>query len=249
MSYIDDRNAFLDKLIIDFERDFNSFGRKFKRMLVEFISAGFTTHDDAIRWFAGTGFTDTALDVVARYEGILDLTKDLSKQLGLRFVLPSSGYAMLELLQRNKVAELLGSSENIIRAVTDAAFRYGQGGESLASIIADMGVDVDAWTRRLTTEAFTGASIFERTSKFQLFKRAGIEKYFYAGPVDSKNRDVCRHTLSDARQETGWTIGEIASSETPFIGAGGYNCRHEWLAFVPSADALIDEMAKDAGII
>ena len=59
MSYIDDRNAVLDKLVIDFERDFNSFGRKFKRMLTEFISAGFTTHDDAVRWFAGTGQTDS----------------------------------------------------------------------------------------------------------------------------------------------------------------------------------------------
>ena len=248
MSYIDDRNAFLDKLVIEFEKEFNQFGRKFKRMLAEFISQGFHTHDDAIRFFAGTGFTDTVLNVVGKYEEALKVTQDLSKELGLRFVLPETGYAILELMQQNKVAEILGSSENIIRTVTDAAFRYGQGGESLNNIIADLTLAVDDFTRRVTTEAFTGASMFERSSKLQLYQANDIDLYFYSGPVDSKNREVCANTLGDSRQYKGWTLDEIATSETPFIACGGYNCRHEWLAFVPGARDLVDEMRADAGL-
>jgi hypothetical protein len=248
MSYIDDRIYTLEALIAEFERDFNAYGRQFKRMLSEFIAQGFSTHAEVVAWFAGTGYMDTASAVVAKYSQVLDLTRDLAKQTGIRFMLPRAGLDMLALLQENKIAELLGSAEPIIRSVTDAAFRYGMGGESLESIIADMGLEVDAWTRRLSTEAFTGATIFERTSKFQLFENAGINKYFYSGPVDSKNREECAGTLGDNRQYTGWTMDEIADSQTPFIVGGGYNCRHEWLPFVEGAYDLIEEMAKDAGL-
>ena len=82
-----------------------------------------------------------------------------------------------------------------------------------------------------------------------IIKQLEVKKYFYAGPVDSKNRDICADILSSSLQTTGWTMADIQGSGASFIGGGGYNCRHEWLPFVEGADALLEEMKRDAGII
>ncbi len=248
MSYIDNRNKILDGLVAEFEREFSSYGTKLKRMVEQFIRQGFTSREEAIRFFAGTGYVDVVNSMISKYDGVLDITRQMSKEIGVPFVLPNTAPGILNLIKDNKVQTLLGANNQIMNTINDSALRFGLGEQSLRTIITDLSSQIDDFTRRLSTEAFTGASIYERTSKLQLFEEAGIELYFYSGPVDSKNRPSCETTLGDSRQSSGWTIDDIVTSSTPFIGAGGYNCRHEWLAFVPGADALVKEMQRDAGI-
>jgi len=249
MSYIDNRNEILNDLIAEFEREFAAYGTKLKRMIEQFIRQGFTSHEEVIRFFAGTGYVDVVNSMIAKYDRVLDVAKQMSTEIGIPFVLPKTAPTILSLIKENKVQTLLNANNQIMNTINDSALRFGLGEQSLRTIVTDITSQIDDFTRRLSTEAFTGASIYERTAKMQLFKQAEIELYFYSGPVDSKNRDSCTNTLADSRQDTGWTMGDIASSETPFIGCGGYNCRHEWLAFVPGADALIKEMQKDIGTI
>ena len=249
MSYIDNRNKILDDLIAEFEREFASYGTKLKRMVEEFIRRGFTSREEAIRFFAGTGYVDVVNSMISKYDGVLDITRQMSKEIGVPFVLPKTAPGILSLIKDNKVQTLLNANNQIMNTINDSALRFGLGEQSLRTIVNGLSSSIDDFTRRLSTEAFTGASIYERTTKMQLFEEAGIELYFYSGPVDDDNRDECAGTLADPLQGTGWTMDDIASSETPFIGAGGYNCRHEWLALVPGADDLIKEMQKDAGIV
>ena len=254
MSYIDNRNKILNDLIAEFEREFAAYGTKLKRMVEEFIRQGFTSREEAIRFFAGTGYVDVVNSMIAKYDGVLEITRQMSKEIGIPFVLPKTAPGILNLIKDNKVQTLLGANNQIMNTINDSALRFGLGEQSLRTIVTGLSSQIDDFTRRLSTEAFTGASIYERTSKFQLFQEAEIELFFYFGPYipgpgPGTNRPVCQATLEDPRQGTGWTIADIASSETPFIGAGGYNCRHEWLAFVPGADALVKEMQKDANII
>lgn len=248
MSYIDNRNKILNDLIAEFEREFAAYGTKLKRMVEQFIRQGFTSREEAIRFFAGTGYVDVVNSMIAKYDGVMEITRQMSKEIGIPFVLPKTAPGILSLIKDNKVQTLLGANNQIMNTINDSALRFGLGEQSLRTIVTGLSSQIDDFTRRLSTEAFTGASIYERTSKMQLFEEAGIELYFYSGPVDSHNRDECAATLGDSRQSTGWTIADIASSETPFIGAGGYNCRHEWLAMVPGADALVKEMQRDVGI-
>jgi len=107
---------------------------------------------------------------------------------------------------------------------------------------------IDTAGRRIATEALTGASMYDRTIKFEQFKHADVELYYYDGPIDKDNRPACSGTLVDPRQSTGWTLAEVQGSMTPFITCGGYNCRHEWLPFVEGLDDLVKDMQRDAGI-
>ena len=101
MSYLDERLAKLDHLAVEFEKEFNSFSKTLRRMLVQFISQGTVSHTETIAFFATTGYLDVASSVVAKYEDVLEITKDLVDELGMKFVLPSSGIEMLNIFQEN----------------------------------------------------------------------------------------------------------------------------------------------------
>ena len=118
----------------------------------------------------------------------------------------------------------------------------------VSTIIAELSKGVDAVGRRVVAEAVTGASIYDRTIKYQQFTNSEVKLYFYEGPYDKVTRDVCISTIRDPRQSTGWTMADIQGSETPFITCGGYNCRHEWLPMVEGLESAIKDMQKDAGI-
>lgn len=248
MSYIDNRNIILNDLIAEFEREFAAYGTKLKRMVEQFIRQGFTSHEEAIRFFAGTGYVDVVSSMIAKYDGVIEITKQMSKEIGIPFVLPKTAPGILRLIKKNKVQTLLNANNQIMNTINDSALRFGLGEQSLRTIITDLTPQIDVFTRRLSTEAFTGASIYERTSKMQLFQEAEIELFFYSGPVDKDNRDECAETLGSEKQYSGWTMADIAASSTPFISCGKYNCRHEWMAFVPETHDLVTEMQKDAGI-
>lgn len=245
---MDDKVIFFDDLLSQYELEFQAFSTQLKRMLSVFIQGGPHTSAEVTAFFEGTGFDAVANGFVAKYKSVIDYTKQVSKASGIPMVLPDRSLSLLSLYKDNQVQKILGASEEIMRTVTDASFRYGIGESKLNTIINELSAVIDTTGRRIVTEAVTGASIYDRTIKFEQFKHADVEKYFYDGPVDSKNRDECAATLGDGRQSTGWTIADIQSSQTPFTTCGGYNCRHEWLPMVPGLDDLIKDMQKDAGI-
>ena len=249
MALFDEKNKVFDALLADYEKEFQSFSTQIKRQLSEFIQGGPYTKTEVTTWFIEqNGMDALAQGFVDKYSDVLDYTRQVSREAGIKFVLPQRSADIIGLYQQNQVSNILGSSEEIIKTVTDASLRYGIGEQRLNTIIADLERTVDTVGRRMVTEAFTGASVYDRTVKFEQFQNAGIELYFYSGPLDDVTRDVCVATLSDPLQATGWTLAQIQDSGTPFGSGGGYNCRHEWLPFVPGLDDLIKDMQKDAGI-
>jgi hypothetical protein len=206
------------------------------------------TRGQIIEVFAGTGYLDYINGFVDRFEESIKYSVAIADELGLKYVLPRSSMAFLEILKENELAKFLSASETIYSSITEAGILYGMEGYSLDQAISFIGSQVDVLGRRVAAEAFTGASMYERAVRSEQYKASGIELYFYDGPNDDRTRDVCLETLGDSRQGTGWTRAEANASSTPMISGGGYNCRHDWLPFVPEADALIEEMKKEAGI-
>ena len=248
MSYTTEKAAIFDKLLLDYEREFAQFSVGLKRMLAELIQTGPLTKSEVIAFFSESGMMDVASSFVNRYDEVIDFTAMISKKTGIPLVLPERSLVLLELYKQNQVQNILGASESIMKTVTDASFRYGIGESKMSTIIKELDEIVNVAGRRIVSEAYTGASIYDRTVKYEQFTNAEVELYFYDGPLDKVTRDVCRTTLSNSKQFSGWTIEDIRGSGTPFAVCGGYGCRHEWLPFVEGLDDLIKGMQKDAGI-
>jgi len=249
LSLTDDKATFFDDLLAQYERDFEAFSRELKRLLGPFIRTGPHTAAEVRAFFQGTGINEVAANFVNQYDTVIQYTQQVATQAGIPLVLPERSLTILSLFKDNQVQNILNASIPIQQNILDASFRYGIEESRLGTIIAELSRDIDIAGRRIISEAFTGASMYDRTIKFGQFKNAGVDLYFYDGPVDGKNRKACEITLGDSRQSTGWTLDGIAGSETPFIACGGYNCRHEWLPFVSGLDDLIKEMQRDAGIV
>jgi hypothetical protein len=245
MGIIDDKEKFFNALLSDYERAFASYMTGLEKILPGFVRGGPYSRAEVEVFVGESGLNKLANEMVSKYDDVIDYTKDVAKVTGIPVVLPERSQAMLALWKDNQVNKL-SKTQSIVDSVTDASFRHGIGEVPLKTIIKDLQETITTQGRRLITEAHTGANMYERTIKFQQFENAGVELYFYDGPTDSRNRDECASTLSDPRQSTGWTIQEIGGSETPFIACGGYNCRHEWLPFIPELDAEIERMYKNA---
>ena len=248
MSLLNDKNQIFDKLLSDYEAEFAQFSTVLKRLLSEFIMTGPHTKEEVVAFFSGTGLTEVAQGFVNKYDDVIEYTKQVSLQTGIPLVLPESSLNVLALYKENQVQNILGASESIMKAVTDASLRYGIGESKIGTIVSELNTIVDEAGRRIVTEALTGASIYDRTLKYEQFTNSGVELYFYSGPLDNVTRAVCQETLSDPRQYSGWTIEDIQSSSTPFSVCGGYNCRHEWLPMVKGTYDLVREMQREAGV-
>jgi hypothetical protein len=244
---MDDKVKFFDDLLASYELEFEKFGRELKRSLSAFIQSGPHTKAEVGAWFKLSGADRVAQSFINKYDSVIEYTRQVSIESGIPLVLPDRSLNLLTLYKENQMLDILGSAEPILKNVADASFRYGIGEARLETIINELGAVINDTGRRIVTEAVTGASIYDRTIKFEQFRHAGIELYFYDGPYQpgtgpGANRPACRETLEDPRQSTGWTMADIQSSQTPFITGGGYNCRHEWLPMVPELKEELEEV-------
>lgn len=168
---------------------------------------------------------------VRNQEGI-KYTKQIADEIGVKFVLTKQGIRNFDLIRE---MNLKGMSDNMALYINDIR-KFGLmsqlEGKSLAAIQEGLGERFATMGRRLSTEAYTGIGNADATLKKDFYEQAGVELYEYLGPSDGKTRPECQATLDDPRQETGWTLEEIAASNTPFIERGGFNCRHDWVAWV-----------------
>ncbi len=230
----------LDSMIKDFERDFGQFSLAVRQQLSALLRRGPIDRDLLTQAFSESGYEQMVNDFVSKYDEVVKFTGDLAKDLGIKLTLPEKSLALLEMIQEQNQGIMIASSESIKNSLLDAGLRYTVEGQPLDVIISDMMDDITDFGRRLSTEAFTGASIFDRTLRNEFFDEAGIELFEYVGPDDEVTRDTCKEVLHDPRQETGWTREDINDSPVSFIECGGYNCRHDWMPFIEGLDKNAD---------
>jgi len=235
------KNNYLDDLLIEFEKEFTALSRYIKPRLAALIRQGVPTREAVAAVFDEAGYTQLVQGLIDKYDELIKYGAALGKAAGIPLVLTERSLALLELIKETEFDKILGSRESIINTIIDAGLRREIEGADLRGIIADIESKVEELGRRIGAEAHTGASIFDRTIKSEQFKEAGIELFVYVGPNDEVTRDSCKSILGDPRQHIGWTRDEIDASEVSFITGGGYNCRHEFLPFVPEVDALVEE--------
>ncbi len=100
------------------------------------------------------------------------------------------------------------------------------------------------------TLASTAVSTYYRTIHARGFERIQQEnpelqlRYSYEGPVDKLTRPWCAKVARQSRSGKTWTRQQIdalvndpergkGQPPQPFYTGGGYNCRHQWILFIP----------------
>ena len=227
---INSKNKKIDSLLLEFEKEIATFSGKLKNSLRKLVSENKLTRDSVLGSFEYLGFDDIAEEFIDKYSELFTFSKQLSKAVGYDFKLSSNSLAVLEEISLNDSMTLLTSKDVIANNILRTGLQAQIEKKSLNQIVAELSKEIDSVGRRLSTEAFTGISNFERSLKSIQFRESGIEKYIYFGPVSK--RESCKAVLADARQGTGWTREEINASPVDFVSGGGWNCRHEFLPYV-----------------
>ena len=229
---LEQKNAHIDKLVAQFEKDIGKFTKGLSGDLMDLFNAGRFDKQYITALFTEHGFDKLAVDFIDRNNELFKYARDISGELGIGFKLGEKSLNLLSRVADANLGKILGSRDAIVNSIIDAGLQSEIQKLPFKQVVARLNESVTELGRRINTEAFTGISIFDRTVRAEQLDNAGITKYVYLGPFDNKTRDACRQVLESPYQETGWTLDQIRQSSVDFIGGGGYNCRHEWMAFV-----------------
>lgn len=221
----------IDDILARFEKSFNQLTTQFSAAMKEQIKLGVLERADIVGLLEELGYTE----LLAAFQeemitSVGEQSGSLLRELGLSDI-PDTGLLYLERLATNSAHKLASANQSIIDAMVEAGIRYKMEGAPFSIIVEDLQSKIDDMARRVMAEAHTGIRNFQRATRFALYEEAGIEKYYYSGPIDDVTRDVCMQALTSPFQSTGWTLADINSGPVDFITGGGYNCRHEFLPF------------------
>ena len=128
--------------------------------------------------------------------------------------------------------ETLGNE--FIEEVANQVYKNTLTGASFADSVAQIRASVDADLGRYAQVALHDSLMdFDRSITMNMSLEAGAERFKYYGPDDSKTRPHCDKyvgkTLTIDEINEAWS-GEWSGkrSGSPFVVAGGYNCRHRF---------------------
>lgn len=108
----------------------------------------------------------------------------------------------------------------------------------LEDLTARIGKQLDTTVARASAEAVTKLATFDRTAGEEAAQAAGLDLRIYMGPQDGITRPFCGALVGKVL--TTEQIAELDNGQTPegvIFSAGGYRCRHSWLAISESTVA------------
>ena len=174
------------------------------------------------------GYADAVNGLIDSYgDNLSKIVKEARKR-GIRDIAGAT-VSQLELLQELDTRRLLGNLSEYADRLTNALFSGIVSGESISSLVNRLKIDERFYTHRLNVAVFDSYRQFDDLARYRVFEGANV-RWEYVGPVDDRNRDVCRATIEN-QPSKGYTEAQVKSSNTPFGIRGGFNCRHSWLVY------------------
>jgi len=133
----------------------------------------------------------------------------------------------------NEIAQtdLLGLGDELSRTLWRSVTEASLTARPIASILADLDSALDIGQAKAATLFDTLSSILARTTvNAHADELPADQKYQYVGPRDAKTRDFCAGLIG--QELTRAEIDDLDNEQLPdvFLTAGGYNCRHSWIA-------------------
>ncbi|MDP3908852.1 MAG: hypothetical protein Q8Q14_00535 [Gemmatimonadales bacterium] len=123
--------------------------------------------------------------------------------------------------------------------------------ESLPQAVERIAERLETSRARAVTAARTEAAIFDRTVNLTVAEKAGLQTFFYGGPEDGLTRPFCRAMLEAGKVWPLDLVGQLDNRQIPgaLMSAGGYNCRHRFMALSPAiAERRGIEAATDTDV-
>ena len=174
------------------------------------------------------GYADAVNGLIDSYGDNLSRIVKEARKRGIRDIAGGT-VSQLELLQELDTRRLLGNLSEYADRLTNALFSGIVSGESIGLIIKRLSETVPLATHQLNVAAYDSFRQFDDLARYRVFEGANV-RWEYVGPVDDRNRDVCRATIEN-QPSKGYTEAQVKSSNTPFGIRGGFNCRHEWMVY------------------
>lgn len=227
---LNNKEKIIDDLLDVFNTQWEKMVPDLQKSLISLFKQGEYSANAIQVIFQEFGFDDLAGNTAAVYNKMFKLSEEVSKELGYKFILTEDNRALFAEMNNLNVETLLNTRAQIATDLKRFAIEARLEGRSVANIRRGLEMTFDNMGRRLNTEIITGIRSYESAIDLTSMLNGGITRFKYVGPLDGKTRDICTSTLTDPRNDEGFTLAEVESSQTPFIERGGWNCRHRWIA-------------------
>ena len=188
------------------------------------------------------GYTSSVAKINAE---MLRATRKIGKEAASRGINPIKGGTVQDLTTLAQVETdiLLGHAEQFATRLKTGLFEGIIGGRPFNQIVAELRETIPLQTHQLNVAVNDGIRSYESLARAKAFEGEDV-LWIYSGPFDNVTRDVCRDTLSNPLNSTGFTEEQVNDTATPFGSRGGFNCRHDWLIFETEAATEIREETR-----
>ncbi len=209
-----------------------------------------------LEWMNDSGFEIANARLVAELgtEGasFADVLRLINENRKVPISLPKWMKADIQAFQGVKIATV-DVLEGAVSIAAENAMRqalFAVGGLRFPDLVDLLERTFDKSVAETRTVASTAVSTYYRTIHARGFERIQQEntelqlRYSYEGPVDKLTRPWCAKIASRSRSGKTWTRQQIdalvndpergkSQPPQPFYTGGGYNCRHQWILFIP----------------
>lgn len=143
----------------------------------------------------------------------------------------ASAQPRLQAMAQMAQTDLLGLGDELSRQLWQAVTQASLTARPVSAILADLESATDLGRARVATLFDTLSSMLARATE-----TAGADqlppdqKFVYEGPLDAKTREFCADLVGQELTRAEIDALDNEQLPNPFLTAGGYNCRHSWIA-------------------
>jgi hypothetical protein len=212
-----------DRLTAEFALELETVWRRFERLVrsrTDITRRAVSLRLDLRRMMERAGYDALAIAASAR---LSDTIASIVRQA------PTPG--KIAALRAMVAEDLLGQGDAVANAVWRAVARRVLTTDTAADILADLADVLDREVKHVGTLYDTQVGVFSRQMEALATEPLpDSQPYLYAGPVDGRARDWCLDRVG--RVYTRAEIDAMDNGQLPntFLTAGGYNCRHRFMA-------------------
>ena len=170
-------------------------------------------------------------DFVAEYVEVATEAETLLGTFSEFVRLDQSVLRQLQQISYNGYAAL---GDDFFEAVNKRIYEATLTGQTFAEAVSIVQTSVQADLARYAKQAVhDGLMDFDRAINMNMALEAGADRFVYIGPDDDVTRDHCEkyvgRTMTTEEIREAWDDTWKGKREgSPFVVAGGFNCRHHW---------------------
>jgi len=229
---LNEKSAFIDNILNQFEKDFGKISQTILVDLRDAYGNGQWSYDTVMGIFQNAGYDDAIQGYVEQYSETMKFIKREAQYSGLSFALTEKGLDLAGMFQEQNLAKLMKIKEMYAQTMVETGVKHSLEDVPFNKLVEELQKGLDGLWRNSKIEVSEGIKVFDRFIHGEQMKEAGIALFVYVGPDDEVTRESCHEVLNDPRQETGWSREEIDDSPVSFITGGGWNCRHDWMPYM-----------------